>query len=134
MPMEQLLCAACLALQAAINSGNVDGATDLFATNAVVIQPRIGGMSQVYVGRDQIRWWLTNLTSQHASIESIGETQPSWRHVRWPERLSIDTYRSLGLDQLELEADLVLDADGRIESFTTVLTPTAARHLAGSLE
>src|SRR5215831_8625274 len=114
MPMQQLLCAACLALQAAINSANVDDATDLFATNAVVIQPRIGGMSQVYVGRDQIRWWLTNLTSQHASIESIGETQLSWGHVRWPERLSIDTYRSLGLDQLELQADLVLDADGRI--------------------
>lgn len=132
--MQQLLCAVCLALQAAINSGDVERGESYFAPNAVVIQPRIGGMPQIYVGRDQIRWWLTSMTAQHAYVESIGEPELSRGHVHWPETLSIDAFRQMGMDRVVLDTDVRLTNSEQIESLTTILTPGAARELAGSLE
>src|SRR5206468_3944977 len=52
-------------LRAALNASDVDSALHLFASDAVVIQPRIGGFPQIYVGQEQIRWWLRNLVTQH---------------------------------------------------------------------
>ena len=116
------------ALHAALNASDVDRSSDLFADDAVVIQPRIGGMPQIYVGQGQIRWWLRNLVAQHAQwtvarparlVDAIT--------VEWTDALSLDTFRELGLDSIEVKSDLVLAADGRITALTTVLSPAAAR-------
>src|SRR4051794_30399389 len=55
-------------LRSAINSEDPSSAAMLFAEDAVVIQPRLGGLPQTYVGREQIRFWLRALASQHARL------------------------------------------------------------------
>jgi hypothetical protein len=124
--MNTLLCALCLALQTAINAGDVDGALSYFADNAVVIQPRIGGMPQVYVGRDQIRWWLGALAAQHADFEMLDS------HVQWASTMGIDTFRQLGMDALALDTDAVLADPQHVEALRISLTPASARALAAS--
>ena len=132
--MQQLLCAVCLALQAAINTGDVDRGLGYFAPNAVVIQPRLGGMPQVYVGRDQIRWWLTSMSAQHARIEPLTEAEMNRGHLRWSQTLTIDAFRQLELERVAMDADVVLLDDDHIASLATVLTPESARALVGSFE
>ena len=132
--MPELFCAVCLALQIAINSGDVDRGASYFAPGAVVIQPRIGGMPQVYVGRDQIRWWLARMSAEHARIEPLDEPELSRGHVRWSESLSLDVFRNVGVERVDLDADVVLSHDELIDSLTTVLTPDSARDLLGSLD
>ena len=48
-----------------MNAYDVESSTDLFADDAVVIQPHVGGLPQIYLGQEQIRWWLRNLVAQH---------------------------------------------------------------------
>jgi hypothetical protein len=117
-------------LHAAINSDDLAAAIAVFADDAVVIQPRIGGLAQIYVGREQIRFWLRGLSAQHAGVEQLTATTVSGRGARWSEALAVDAFRELGLDRVELASDAVVDGDGRILSLTSVLTPEAARRLA----
>src|SRR5436190_2152503 len=56
-------------LRSAINAGYVDAVVELFEPDAVVIQPRIGGLPQIYVGQAQIRWWLQRLMAQHVRFD-----------------------------------------------------------------
>jgi hypothetical protein len=116
------------ALHTAINGSDVDSSSNLFADDAVVIQPRIGGLPQVYVGQEQIRWWLRNLAAQHTQwnvVEPARVVSPN--DLQWSDALSLDTFSELGLGSVEVNSELVLAADGRIESLTTVLTPASAR-------
>lgn len=127
------------ALHASLNAYDVEGSLALFAADAVVIQPRIGGLPQIYVGRAQIRWWLRNLAAQHAQFGQSVSLESNAAHLRWSEFLGADAFRQIGLASVEVESDVVLDDSGRIESLTTVLTPRSARGIqsapgAGSSE
>jgi ketosteroid isomerase-like protein len=116
------------ALHAALNAADVERSSALFTDDAVVIQPRIGGMPQAYVGQEQIRWWLRNLAAQHAQwtvAQPARVVDPVT--LEWIDSFSLDAYRELGLDSVEIRSDVVLAADGRIASLTTVLSPAAAR-------
>jgi hypothetical protein len=114
-------------LHASLNAYDVEGSLSMFAADAVVIQPRIGGLPQIYVGREQIRWWLRNLAAQHAQFSRSVSPEADGAHVRWSESLSVDAFRQIGLASVEVESDVVLDDSGRIDSLTTVLTPRSAR-------
>src|ERR1700716_4148458 len=70
-------------LHLAINTNDLESSIALFADDAVVIQPRIGGLPQIYVGREQIRWWLRNLAAQHVSWALSEEPQFLGSRVRW---------------------------------------------------
>jgi hypothetical protein len=130
--LTTLICALCLALQTAINAGDVDGAQSYFADNAVVIQPRIGGMPEVYVGRDQIRWWLTAMAAQHADFEMLDNPRQIDTGVQWASTMRIDAYRQLGINALTLDADAVLADPQHFEALRISLTPASARALAAS--
>src|SRR5262249_42061202 len=120
-------------LQTGINSADVEGSATLFADDAVVIQPRMGGLPEIYVGQDQIRWWLRSLVDQHAQIDASGA--PWLRldmgvvHVYWWADYRADAFRQLGLTSLAVESDAVLDDTGHIQSLRIELTPEAARSL-----
>jgi hypothetical protein len=116
-------------LHTSLNAYDVDGSLAVFAADAVVIQPRIGGLPQIYVGRDQIRWWLRNLAAQHAQFGRSVSPEADGARVRWSESLSLDAFRQIGLASVEVESDVVLDETGRIDSLTTVLTPRSARDI-----
>jgi hypothetical protein len=116
-------------LHASLNAYDVEGSLSAFASDAVVIQPRIGGLPPIYVGREQIRWWLRNLAAQHAQFGRSVSPEANGAHVRWSEFLSVDAFRQIGLASVEVESDVVLDDGGRIESLTTVLTPRGARDI-----
>jgi hypothetical protein len=121
-------------LRSSLNAYDVEGSLSVFAEDAVVIQPRIGGLPQTYVGREQIRWWLRNLAAQHAQFGGAASAEVNGAHVRWSEFLSADAFRQLGLAAVEIESDVVLDETGFIDSFTTVLTPRSARAIQGAPE
>jgi hypothetical protein len=114
-------------LHAAINANDSESSIDMFAGDAVVIQPRIGGLPQIYVGREQIRWWLRNLASQHARWTVSEDPRLLDNHVRWSAIFSLDTFRDQGLQSVVVDNDLVLNNEQRIESLTTVFTPHSAR-------
>ena len=116
-------------LHASLNAYDVEGSLSVFATDAVVIQPRTGGLPQIYVGRDQIRWWLRNLAAQHAQFDRSVSPEADGAHVRWSDSLSMDAFRQIGLASVEVESDVVLDDAGRIDSLTTVFTPRGARDI-----
>jgi len=117
------------ALLSTINAGDVEESVEFFADDAVVIQPRIGGLPQIYVGRDQVRWWLRNLAAQHAQFNSPAAGEILDGRVWWLSAFGIDAFRHLGISSITVETDVVLDADQRIRSLRTVLTPEAARSL-----
>jgi hypothetical protein len=62
------------ALRTAMNASDTDAAVDLFTDDAVLIQPRIGGMPQVYVGREQIRWWMRQLVRATRALRRARST------------------------------------------------------------
>jgi hypothetical protein len=116
-------------LHAAINTYDVAGATAVFTDDAVVIQPRIGGLPQTCVGREQIGQWLRDLAEQHVRWNISGRVERMEAHVHWSDVFSLDAFDNLGLGGVEVESNAVLAQDGRIESLTTVLTPHGARSL-----
>jgi hypothetical protein len=120
------------ALQSSINANDVEGAARLFADDAVVIQPRIGGLPQIYVGREEIRWWLRSLAAQHVHLDVAAAPRIIGDHVEWTENFSVDAFRGLGLATVDVDVDAVLATDERIESLRTTLTPQAARSIQGS--
>jgi hypothetical protein len=122
------------ALRTALNAADIDAASALFSDDAVVIQPRIGGLPQLYAGQQQLRWWLAGLAQQHASF---GESPPAalvGGHYRWPSQMGVDALRQLGLETVDVESDITLAADGRIDALIIVYTPGAARRLLASGE
>jgi hypothetical protein len=114
-------------LHAAINTNDVESSLALFADDAVVIQPRVGGLPQIYVGHDQIDWWMRNLAAQHTHLSSSEEPQVVGKHVRWSDLLSMDAFREQGLRSVAVDNDVILNDDQCIESLTTVFTPQAAK-------
>ena len=115
--------------QASVNAHDVEGAARLFADDAIVMQPRIGGLPQTYVGRDQIHWWLRNLAAQNAHLDMAAAPRLTGSQLRWSDSLTLDAFRELGLEPLVVESDAVLASDGRIESLQMTLTPDSARRV-----
>ena len=107
----------------AVNAYDIDASASLFADDAVVVQPRVGGLPQIYVGLEQIRWWHRGLVGQHVHFELVGAPLRAGTHVRWIDHFSVDAYRDLGLEAIDIESDAVLAQDGRIRSLVSVLTP-----------
>jgi hypothetical protein len=116
-------------LHSAINTNDLESSSALFADDAVVIQPRVGGLPQIYVGRDQIGWWVRNLAAQHTHWTVAADPQFAGKHVRWSDMLSMDAFREQGLAAVAVDNDVVLNDEQRIESLTTVFTPQAARNV-----
>jgi hypothetical protein len=114
-------------LRSAINAGDVQTAVQTFGEDAVVIQPRIGGLPQIYVGREQIGWWVRSLAAQHAQYGQLAAPRLLGERLHWSDTFSVDAFRQLGLAAVEIESDAVMGDDGLIASLTTVLTPTGAR-------
>ncbi len=113
----------------AVNAYDVERSASLFADDAVVVQPRVGGLPQIYVGLEQIQWWHRGLVGQHVQFQLVGAPRRAGTHVRWTDHFSVDAFRDLGLDAIDIDSDAVLAQDGHIQSLISVLTPEAARSL-----
>jgi hypothetical protein len=101
----------------------------LDADDAVVIQPRVGGLPQVAVGSAQINWWLSNLVQQHVRWGEDSIPDVVGNRAYWTHDFGVDAFRQLGTALVEVDSQIVLTDDGRIESLRTSLTPTGARAL-----
>ncbi|HEV7666103.1 MAG TPA: hypothetical protein VGQ62_21400 [Chloroflexota bacterium] len=120
------------ALRSAINTADAEAAIGLFTADAVVIQPRFGGLPQLYAGREQLRYWLGGLINQHVGLADTTAIVFLDDRLRWPALLTLDSLRDVGLDAVEVESEVVLADDDRISSLTMTYTPTAARRLLAS--
>src|SRR4051812_5303397 len=117
-------------LRASINSDNPSTGATLFAEDAVVIQPRLGGLPQIYLGRGQIRFWLRALASQHAHLAPRTAAAETGSRARWSDTLAIDAFQQLGVESAEVVSEAVLNGDRQIESLTSFFSPQAARRLS----
>ncbi len=115
------------AFEAAFNAWDVEASAQLFSDDAVVIQPRVGGLPEIYVGQPQVRWWLSGMAAQHVHLAPSSSPRFDGDTVRWSEDLSVDVFRELGMDAVPVESDVVLTQDGHIQSLRIALTPQAAR-------
>jgi hypothetical protein len=116
-------------LHMALNAGDVDGSVQLFSSQAVVIQPRIGGFPQVYVGEDQIRWWLNTLVRMHARWNVVEAPSLVGDRVRWSDSFTLDAFQQMRVVAADITSEAVLADDGRISSLTMVFTPATARSM-----
>jgi hypothetical protein len=111
-----------LQLDGALNSGDVEGGLALFDPSAQVKVP-----PDLYVGREQIRSWLSYLAANHFAAE------PGLRHVAgdtvtWPAEVRSDQLARFGLETASGTATLVV-RDNKIASYTFVLDRESARRL-----
>ena len=106
--------AMALALDAALNAGDVGAVLDLFDDAAQVKIP-----PDLYIGSAQIRNWASYLAANHYASE------PGLRHlsrdsVTWPAEVRSDQLVRFGLDSLNGEATLTVRG-GKIGAYTFVL-------------
>src|SRR4051794_23738180 len=100
-------------LASVVNQRDVGQADALFAQDAVVIQPPLGGLAQVYVGRAQIQVWLRDLAAQNAHLEFTGPAVEIDGRIRWPGTLAADAFSELGLTHVEVITEVILSEDGK---------------------
>jgi hypothetical protein len=113
---------AALALDAALNAGDVEATMGLFDAAAQVKVP-----PDVYTGTTQIRTWVSYLAANHFAAE------PGLRHlagdtVTWPAEVRSDQLVRFGLASLDGEATLVVHG-GKITAYTFVLSRESAGQL-----
>jgi hypothetical protein len=84
----------------------------------------------VFVGREQIRWWLQTLVQQHVRLDRIGTVSATQSaSLEWQGSLGMDSLRQVGIDTLPTQSTATID-DGELSSLTILPTPDAARLLA----
>jgi hypothetical protein len=111
-----------LALDAALNAGDVEAVMNLFDDAAQVKVP-----PDVYTGAAQIRNWATYLAANNYASE------PGVRHldrdsVTWPAEVRSDQLVRFGLDSLHGDATLT-PRGGKIGSYIFVLSRESASRL-----
>ena len=111
-----------LALDAALNGGDVQAVLDLFDVAAQVKIP-----PDLYTGSSQIRNWASYLAANHFGSE------PGLRHVSrdtitWPAEVRSDQLARFGLASLHGEATLIVRG-GKIAAYTFVLDRESAGQL-----
>jgi hypothetical protein len=114
--------ALALALDAALNAGDVDAAMNLFDDAALVKIP-----PDLYTGASQIRNWVSYLAANHFASE------PGLRHlghdtITWPAEVRSDQLMRFGISSLHGEATLSIAGD-KITNYTFVLTRDSASQL-----
>jgi hypothetical protein len=114
--------ALALALDSALNVGDVDGVLALFGEAPYVKIP-----PDVYNGAAQIRNWASFLAANHFASE------PGLRYVNrdtvtWPAEVRSDQLVRFGLASVHGEATLV-ERDGKVDSYTFVLNRESAAQL-----
>jgi hypothetical protein len=114
--------AIALALDAALNAGDVEAVMELFDDAAQVKVP-----PDVYTGSSQIRNWASYLAANHFGSE------PGLRHVSrdtitWPAEVRSDQLARFGLGSLHGEATLIVSG-GKIAAYTFVLNRESAGQL-----
>jgi hypothetical protein len=114
--------AIALALDAALNTGDVAAALNLFEDGALVKIP-----PDQYVGSAQILNWASYLVANHYASE------PGLRHVggnsiTWPAEVRSDQLARFGLGSLHGEATLTVRG-GKIAAYTFVLDRESASQL-----
>jgi hypothetical protein len=111
-----------LALDAALNAGDVEAVLDLFDVDAQVKIP-----PDIYTGATQIRNWASYLADNHYASE------PGLRHlghdtITWPAEVRSDQLVRFGLGSLRGEATLT-EHGGKIATYTFVLDRESASQL-----
>ncbi|MDQ6672683.1 MAG: hypothetical protein M3069_18405 [Chloroflexota bacterium] len=114
--------AIAVALDAALNGGDVEAVLNMFDDAAVVKIP-----PDVYTGSPQIRNWASYLVANHFG------TEPGLRHlgresIIWPAEVRSDQLARFGIASLHGEATLTV-RNGKIASYTFVLTRESAAQL-----
>jgi hypothetical protein len=114
--------AIALALDAALNAGDVETVLSLFGDAAQVKIP-----PDIYKGTAQIRNWASYLVANHYASE------PGLRHanrdtVTWPAEVRSDQLARFGLGSLYGEATVTFQ-DGKIAAYTFVLDRASTAQL-----
>lgn len=114
-------------LIAAENANNVAAAVDFFAPGAIVNLP-----TGVYVGRDQITAWQSELAAGHFHADTTTPVAVTPEVVTFSGSVSLDLFRSLGISSLDSTWQLTIQL-GKITTFNFDFTPAATARLNAAL-
>jgi hypothetical protein len=115
---------------AAVNAGDLEAILDLYAEDAVhVFLPTPDGSAGVCLGKANFRmWYEQSLANGDRVAVANGTLAVDGNQVSFVTRISSEPWRTLGVEMLEAQADLVL-IGGRIMTHVVTLTPESVRTL-----
>jgi len=115
---------------AAVNTGDLEAILDLYADDAVhIFLPTPDGSAGVCLGKEQFTMWYEQslANGDRVAIED-GTLAVDGNQASFVTHITSDPWRTLGLEALEAQADLVV-IDGRIMTHVVTLTPESVRTL-----
>jgi hypothetical protein len=115
---------------AAVNAGDLDAILELYADEAVhIFLPTPDGSAGVCLGKAQFRmWYEQSLANGDRVAVEDGTLAIAGDQATCLTRISSAPWRTLGLQALEAQADLVV-IEGRIMTHVVSLTPESVRQL-----
>lgn len=134
------------ALDAALNSHDVNNALALFSDDATVVD--LAGMACpinlvrtqpeavfcqtskiVYSNKPKIRGWLQQLIENNIELQEMETYDTTGSNVTWTISVSVDEYRRLNVAPLTVNAEAMIQ-DGKILILTYVLSASSTAKLA----
>lgn len=116
-----------MALIAAENAGDVEGAVALFHDDAVV-----NDANGQRVGSEAIRQWQVGLAANHFTAD-IEPPRVDGDTATFDGTLVFDPFTNLGIDQLDCNWVLKVE-DGRVRTFTFTFTPESRDRLQQAIQ
>jgi hypothetical protein len=115
---------------AAVNAGDLEEILDLYADDAVhIFLPTPDGSAGVCLGKAQFTmWYEQSLANGDQVALEDGTLAVDGNQASCVTHITSDPWRTLGLEALEAQADLVV-IDGRIMTHVVTLTPESVRTL-----
>jgi uncharacterized protein (TIGR02246 family) len=117
------------AYAAAVNAGDLGAILALYADDAVHVALPAAEGSGVRVGKEQFRLFYEQGIANGDRVEVVaGTLAVAGDRVAFVARLASEPWRALGIEQLEANAEAVVQG-GRITTHVVMLTPGSARAL-----
>jgi hypothetical protein len=115
---------------AAVNAGDLEAILDLYADDAVhIFLPTPDGSAGVCLGKANFRMWYEQSLANGDRVElADGTLAVDGNQASFVTRISSEPWRTLGVEALTAQADLVV-IDGRIMTHVVTLTPESVRTL-----
>lgn len=114
---------------AAVNAGDLEAILALYADDAVHVALPAAEGSGVCVGKAQFGLWYAQSVADRDRVEVVdGTLAVAGDRVTFLARLTSEPWRALGIEQLEANAEAVIEG-GRITTHVVMLTPGSARAL-----
>ncbi len=118
---------------AAVNAGDLEWISAMYATDAVHVALPAAEGSGVCLGKEQVRLFYEQGVANGDHIEVVdGTLEAVGDRVTFIARLSSDPWQKLGLDALDANVEVVVK-DGRFTTHVVMLTPGSAWTLLTAL-